>query len=99
MLVIAGEIRIDPEKREEAVAIVLEMMAATRNEDGCVTYVFSTDLEDPGLFRVFEEWESAGALDAHFTSPHMAVYREKMADVGVSSRVIHRYEVSSVSLL
>lgn len=98
-MVIAGEIRIDPEKRDEAVAAVLEMMAATRDEDGCVTYVFSADLEDPGLFRLFEEWESAGALEAHFMAPHMAVFQEKIANVGASGRVIHRYEVSSVSLL
>ena len=99
MLVIAGEIRIDPDKRDEAVAAVVEMMEATRDEEGCVTYVFSADLEDPTVLRLFEEWESAAALELHFTAPHMAEFQRKIADVGVTSRIIHRYEVSSVSLL
>lgn len=98
-MVVAGEIRIDPEKRDDAVAAVLEMMAATRDEEGCVAYVFSGDLEDPGLFRLFEEWETAEALEAHFETPHMADFQAKIADVGVSQRIIHKYAVSSVSLL
>jgi quinol monooxygenase YgiN len=99
MLVIAGEFRIDAEKRDEAVAAALEMMAATRDEEGCVTYVFSADLEDPAVFRLFEEWETAGALEDHFASEHMAQWRATIADFGIEGRVIHRYEVSSVSLL
>ena len=99
MLIIAGEIRIDPNARDRAVAAVQEMMAATRQEEGCVTYVFSADLDDPDLFRLFEEWESAAALEAHFEAPHMAEFQAKMNDFGVSHRVIHRYDVASVSLL
>lgn len=98
-MVIAGEIRIDPDKRDQAIAAVVEMMTATRDEEGCVTYVFSADLEDPAVFRLFEEWESAAALEDHFVTPHMAEFQRRIADVGVSSRIIHRYEVSSVSLL
>ena len=99
MLVVAGEIRIDPAKREAAVAAAREMMTATRDEDGCVAYVFSADLDDPTVFRLFEEWETPSALDRHFETPHMADWRAKLADLGVTHRVIHRYEVSAISLL
>lgn len=99
MLVVAGEFRIDPDKRAEAVSAAVDMMAATRDEDGCVAYVFSEDLEEPGLFRVFEEWETAEALEAHFVTPHMAEFRSRLADVGITHRIVHRYEVSSISLL
>ena len=70
MLVIAGHVCIDPEKRSEASAAASEVMIATREERGCISYTFSADLGDASLFNVFEEWESQEALDAHFQTPH-----------------------------
>jgi quinol monooxygenase YgiN len=95
MLVIAGEIEIDPARRESAVTAALRMAEATRKEAGCTQYVFSGDLSDPGCFRIFEEWESQAALDAHFASPHMAAFQTAIAGLGVRSMTIRRYEVSS----
>ncbi len=68
MLIVAGEIEIDPARREEAIAAAREMMDATRREAGCVAYAFSADLADPGRFRIFEEWESQAALGLHLDS-------------------------------
>ncbi|MBS1104522.1 MAG: antibiotic biosynthesis monooxygenase [Deltaproteobacteria bacterium] len=99
MLVIAGEIAIDPARRAAAIATVLRMAEETRKEAGCAQYVFSGDLGDPGRFRIFEEWESQAALDAHFASPHMAAFQTAIAELGVRSMTIRRYEVSSVGPL
>jgi quinol monooxygenase YgiN len=96
MLVIAGFIRIDPTKRPSAEAAVLEVMQATRREPGCRTYVISADLAEPGLFHLFEEWESAEALAAHFKAPHMAVFQRAVAGFGVKEMKVQRYDVSSV---
>ena len=95
MLVIGGHIRLDPAKREEAIAAASEMMAATHQEEGCVSYVFSADFADPGLFHLFEEWETADQLAAHGQTDHMAVFQGKMADFGITERSIHVYECSS----
>ena len=78
MILIAGTVRIDPTDRDDAIAALTEMMAETAKEDGCVSYDFSAAFADPGLFHLFEEWESEDHLQAHFASPHMAVYKEKM---------------------
>jgi quinol monooxygenase YgiN len=94
MLIVAGEIEIDPAHREEAVAAALEMMEATRREAGCVTYAFSADLADPGRFRIFEEWESQAALDAHFAAPHMASFQARVAALGVRAMRIQKYEIA-----
>ena len=99
MLVIAGHIRIDPANRAAAVAAVSEVMAATREESGCISYTFSADLADEGLFHLFEEWESQEALDAHFKQPHMAKFQGAFGSFGVKGVKIQRYEVGSVSKL
>ena len=99
MLVIAGHIRLDPAKREAAVAAARAVTEATRREAGCISYGFSADLSDPGLFYVFEEWESQAALDAHFKTPHMADFQRAMGGFGIRGVKIQRYEVASVKPL
>lgn len=99
MLIIAGEFEIDPGHRAQAIAAATRMMVETRREPGCRTYVFTADLVDPACFRVFEEWESQAALDAHFASHHMAVFQQAMAGLGVRRADIRKYEIASVGPL
>lgn len=96
MLVIAGRIRLDPAKRDAAIAAVRELMRETRREGGCISYTLSADVEDDGLFHIFEEWESPEALGAHFKAPHMASFQKAAAGFGVKEMKVQRYEVSSV---
>ncbi len=99
MLVISGIMHISPESRIKAVAAMIRVEQATRKEAGCLTYTFYSDLEDPNVLRIFEEWESDAALAAHFKAPHIAEFRKAMADVKVLSREIRKYEVASVAAL
>ena len=100
MLLLAGTIDIDPTKMQGAEAAAKEMMAETRKEDGCVAYVFSRDLFDPGRFHLFECWASQEALDAHGASPHMAKFRGQMGGPKtpwLKGMNVDRYEVTSVA--
>ena len=94
MLVIAGHIDIDPAKRDDAIAAAEKMMAETHKEAGCNAYVFSADFSNPGRFRLFEEWESQEALDAHFAAPHMAEFGKAMGGFGVKEMSVHKYQVT-----
>ena len=96
MLVIGGPIRLDAARREEAIAAAKEVMEATRKEPGCISYTFSADLEDPGCFMIFEEWETQEALEAHFATPHMASFSAKFGALGLKGMNVQKYEVSSV---
>ena len=70
------------------------MLAASRAEDGCLTYSYAVDVQDPGLVRVFEIWRDQTALDAHFQAPHMATWRAAGVEFGVSDRQLSLYEVA-----
>jgi quinol monooxygenase YgiN len=96
MIVIAGHFVLDRSKREQAVAAAREMMSETRKEKGCISYTFSADLEEPGRFRIFEEWESEEALMAHFQAPHMARLQQALGGLGVREMKVQRYEVAKV---
>ena len=94
-VIIAGTITIDADNHDAILEAALEMMAATREEPGCIDYVFSPDARDRSVLHLFEKWENAAALEPHMTSDHMAQWREKGAELGVLGRDIALYEVTS----
>jgi quinol monooxygenase YgiN len=94
MIIVAGTIRVPADKLDDLMPVARETLAATRKEAGCILYSFALDLEDRGLIRIYEEWETRAHLDAHGRQPHMAPWRAKLAEVGVSQRSIKAYEAS-----
>ena len=94
MIVIAGRVVIDPNSTDDAIPAAKEMMEETLKETGCSAYAFSADLAEPGVFHIFEEWDSQEALDAHFASPHMAKFQNTVGALGVKEMAVSRYDVS-----
>lgn len=74
MIIISGSFRVRDDAIEDARAALLEMQSVSRAEDGCHTYAFAWDLEDPNLVRLYEEWESDEALQVHAATDHMATF-------------------------
>jgi quinol monooxygenase YgiN len=97
MLVIAGRIRVKPERREDAVRLALDVSRETVKEAGCRSYRFYADIEDPALFFLFEEWDGPEALEKHFATPHMARFMTEAPALLAGGIDINRYEVSAVA--
>ena len=94
-LIVAGTVRVPPQNLEALRPHQLAMLAASRAEDGCITYSYGEDVAEPGLIRVFEVWRDQAAIEAHFKAPHMADWRAACDDHGVSDRQLFAYETAS----
>ncbi len=94
-LIVAGTIRVPPENLGGLRPHMIEMMTATRAEDGCVSYSYAEDVAEPGLIHVFEVWLDQAALDAHFETAHIARWRAAWPRFGVSDRRLIAYEIAS----
>ncbi|MBC8103151.1 MAG: antibiotic biosynthesis monooxygenase [Cytophagales bacterium] len=94
MLIVAGLIHVKPEAHAVAVEAMSEVMAETRKEAGCISYTFSPDFTDPGLFHLFEEWESQEQLSAHFEAPHIAAFRRRQPEFVARPGEVKIYIVS-----
>ena len=92
MIIVAGTIRINPDKSEAFLPHARKMLAATRQEAGCRVYSYAFDVEDAGLVRIYEEWDSRDHLEAHFKVPHMDDWRAALIEIGAHSRAIKAYE-------
>lgn len=94
-IIIAGTVRVPPQNLASLLPHMARMLAASRAEDGCVTYSYAEDVAEPGLIRVFEVWRDQAAVDAHAQAPHMAVWRAAWPEHGVSDRRLILYETVS----
>ena len=94
-VIIAGTVRVPPENLARFKPHMERMLAASRAEDGCLTYSYAVDVLEPGLVRVFEAWRDQAALDAHLQAPHMGEWRAAWPQFGVGDRRLSLYEVAA----
>jgi quinol monooxygenase YgiN len=57
-------------KEDEAVGIMRELAAATREEPGCELYIPTQDPANPRSFLFYEQYVDKAAFEAHGASPH-----------------------------
>ncbi len=48
------------------------LVAATRQEEGCVSYDLYESASAPGTFVTVERWVDQAAMDAHMSAEHVA---------------------------
>lgn len=94
-IIVIGQFRIPAERMAEARPLMRKVMQATRAEDGCIEYNYAEDVLDPGLIRVSEVWASREQLATHFKAPHMAVWAEERAALGLTGRDIRVHEADA----
>lgn len=64
MIIVAGQITVEPQQRESYLAGCVSIVEQGRAKVGCLDLAISADLVDPGRINIFERWESRAALDA-----------------------------------
>ena len=99
MLVVTGEFRFEPGKEEALRAAMVDMMNESAREAGCLHYRFYRDVEHPGIYRVYEEWENDQHLADHAASAHMKVFRGRLKEIGVVSRKVKKMEAGAATEL
>jgi quinol monooxygenase YgiN len=69
------------------------MIEASRAEAGCLEYCYAEDVFDRGLIHIKERWADRKALDDHFKSAHIAIWRATWLSLGIGQRNLSLYEV------
>jgi quinol monooxygenase YgiN len=62
MIIVAGQILVEPKEREAYLHSCVEVTHQARNAPGCLDFALTTDLVTAGRINVFERWESAAAV-------------------------------------
>src|SRR5688572_5699410 len=93
MIIIAGTVEIDPERREAALAAGRDLEAATRRQPGCLDYVWTVDGLSPSTIYVYERWASQDALEAHFQGPNYNGMRAILGSFGLRGASVAKYRI------
>jgi quinol monooxygenase YgiN len=95
MLTVVAIAQAKPGKEKDLEEVLLELVAISRQETGCITYDLHRHLDKPGRFVFYENWVNRDALDKHRTEPQAAVPRAKVGELVAEPLQIELYEMVS----
>jgi quinol monooxygenase YgiN len=81
LLTVIAYMKAAPGKEAELRSALEALIEPTSQEAGFVNYDLNQDVEDPGTFFFYENWESAARLDEHLASPHLVHFAGIMGDL------------------
>ena len=85
----------DPAVRDAAVAESVRYQQATRDDEpGCLVYCFAADPCVADHIQVYELWENAETLAAHFDHPNYHNMRELLGKFGLKSAVSRKHLIT-----
>jgi quinol monooxygenase YgiN len=70
MIVVIAQASVQPQKRDEFVAALQVVVAASRAESGCLAYDAAESSEVANQFVIVERWDHRSSLDAHLGTRH-----------------------------
>jgi quinol monooxygenase YgiN len=67
-----------PHSEEEAAALFRDEIAATKMDNGLVSYEVLEQIDGPNHFTIVEAWSDSKAYAGHAASPHTIAFRRKI---------------------
>lgn len=98
MIIVIARLTVKPDKKQELFGFAQALIAATRQEAGCISYTLLEDPFDAAKCAFVEEWENKQALERHFTTPHMKQWRQESADLLADKTEITLYQGEETNL-
>ncbi len=94
-ITVVAKAKAKPGSEKELQRALEAVVAPTRQEKGCLSYVLHQGAEDPALFVFIEQWESREALKEHFNKPYVqALFMNLPALIAGAPEILTLSEVS-----
>lgn len=68
---VLARITVKPESAQTARGILLDLVAHSRQEPGCVSYELYQQAGNPHVFQTVEQWRDEAAADQHLRTIHV----------------------------
>ncbi|MEK9140934.1 MAG: putative quinol monooxygenase [Nitrospirota bacterium] len=82
-----------PDQIAQVREILSALVEPTRREPGCLSYELLQNSADPTDFVFVEQWVSAEAEQAHFSTPHIVAALQRLVGLLAKEPEICRYTV------
>jgi quinol monooxygenase YgiN len=81
MVIVIGNVSVNPDSLEQAMQLSLQHVNRSRQEPGCLEHGVHIDAEDPCRLVFVERWETMGDLEQHFQVPESAAFINALAEM------------------
>jgi quinol monooxygenase YgiN len=71
-------VRAKAPNRDKVKALLLDLVAPARAEEGCLYYDINQELSDPDTFYIVDGWASESAVAAHAAHPNVPKVVEQL---------------------
>lgn len=92
-LKVIARFRAQPGREADLAKVLGGLIEPTREESGCIAYELLVNLEDGREFTFVEEWESESALEAHFSTDHIAGALEEFPELLAQELDLRKYHL------
>jgi len=99
MIVRYATIPVDPDRRDEALAAIDELVDRTNEEPAAFEYRAAADLQEPNTIRLVEQDEDVAALEAHAEAQHYREFVERLPVFLDGEIRVVGFDVESVTAL
>jgi len=99
LVIVAGKVKVKPEKEKEFIDFSESLIAPSRAETGAISYSFYKDETQDNVFIFYEEWKNQAALDYHFQTSYFKEFVKKAPDLLAEPPVIKIFHVASLKIL
>lgn len=72
-------LEVDPARVDEFLEVITYNAAESAKEPGCLRFEVNQQFEQPNLFALSECYKDKAAMEAHYETPHFALWKEKSA--------------------
>lgn len=80
-LTVIARVKAKEEKVRQVKEVLMGLIAPTRKESGCISYVLHQSVDDVCSFVFVEVWAGQAALDTHLQTPHLQGFLAQVDDI------------------
>ncbi|MFK4934740.1 putative quinol monooxygenase [Lactococcus garvieae] len=92
MIIVNAKFFIKDEKREEFLKDAAELIAASKQEEGCLAYDLYEAVLSENAFVMIENWASLEAIEKHNTNPLLLAFAQNISNYSLKKPELHIVE-------
>lgn len=97
MIIITANVRIRPDRLDEALEASRQHVTRSRLEPGCVSHDVHIDPDDRAHLVFLERWADRPAVDAHFQVPEARAFARALGEMAETPAEMHLYEATPIN--
>lgn len=98
MIIIHANFNVNAVKQEDFLKEIHPMIAASRQENGNISYNLQKDTEAENVFTMVEVWQDAKDVASHNSSKHFMDFGAKAKGFLAAPMVIHAFEGEALKI-